>query len=98
MKQKEMIKKGKYMDNDNKTYYENDRSDYHMLGADMNQHKDSPIFITVGLRTRVPLLWIADKYLYTYQCWMRPSDGERDTETLRTSTQSAIDHRTTNRN
>ena len=56
MKQKEMIKKGKYMDNDNKTYYDNDRSDDHMLGADMNQHKDSPIFITVGLRTRALLL------------------------------------------
>jgi hypothetical protein len=46
---------------DNKTYRDNDSSDYHMIGADMNWHKDGPIFMTVGLRTRVTLLRTADK-------------------------------------
>jgi hypothetical protein len=38
---------------DKKTYSDNDSSDYHMAGADMNRHKDGPTFTTVGLRTRV---------------------------------------------
>ena len=41
---------------DNKTYRDNDSSDYHMIGADMNQHKDGPIFTTVGSRTKITLL------------------------------------------
>ena len=44
-----------------KTYRDNDSSDYHMIGADMNRHKDGPIFTTVGSRTRVTLLRIAGK-------------------------------------
>ena len=32
-----------------KTYRDNDSSDYHMIGADINQNKDGPIFTTVGL-------------------------------------------------
>ena len=40
----------------NKTYRDNDSSDYHMIGADMNQHKDGPIFMTVDSRTRITLL------------------------------------------
>ena len=40
----------------NKTYRDNDSSDYHMIGADMNRHKGGPIFMTVGSRTRVTLL------------------------------------------
>ena len=40
----------------NKTYRANDSSDYHMIGADMNQHKDGPIFTTVDSRTRITLL------------------------------------------
>ena len=44
-----------------KTYRDNDSSDYHMIGADINQHKDGPIFMTVGSRTRITLLQIAGK-------------------------------------
>ena len=39
-----------------KTYLDNDSSDYHMIGADINQHKDGPIFTIVGSRTRITLL------------------------------------------
>ena len=46
---------------DDKTYRDNDSSDYHMIGADMNQHKDGPIFMTVGIRTRITLLRAAGK-------------------------------------
>ena len=45
----------------NKTYRDNDSSDYHMIGADMNQHKDGPIFTTVDSRTRITLLRTAGK-------------------------------------
>ena len=41
---------------DNKTYHDNDSSDYHMIGADINQHKDGPIFTTIDSRTRISLL------------------------------------------
>ena len=44
-----------------KTYRDNDSSDYHMTDADMNRHKDGPIFMIVGSRTRVTLLRIAGK-------------------------------------
>ena len=43
------------------TYRDNDSSDYHMIGADMNQHKDDLIFTTVGSRTRITLLRTAGK-------------------------------------
>ena len=46
---------------DKQTYRDNDSSDYHMIGADMNQHKDGPIFKTVGSRTRITLLPTAGK-------------------------------------
>ena len=45
----------------NKTYRDNDSSDYHMIGADINQHKDGSIFTTVGSRTRITLLRTAGK-------------------------------------
>ena len=45
----------------NKTYHDNDSSDYHMIGADMIQHKDGLIFTTVGSRTRITLLRTAGK-------------------------------------
>ena len=45
----------------NKTYRDNDSSDYHMIGADINQHKDGPIFTIVGSRTRITLLRTAGK-------------------------------------
>ena len=44
-----------------KTYRDNNSSDYHMIGADMNKHKDGPIFTTVDSRTRITLLRTAGK-------------------------------------
>ena len=38
---------------DDKTYRDNDSSDYHMIGADKNRHKDGPIFTIVVSKTRV---------------------------------------------
>ena len=46
---------------DKQTYRDNDSSDYHMIGADINQHKDGPIFTTVGSRTKITLLRTAGK-------------------------------------
>jgi hypothetical protein len=37
----------------NKTYCDNDSSDYHLIGADLDQHKDGPIFMIVDLRIRI---------------------------------------------
>ena len=46
---------------DNKTYRDNDSFDYHMIGADINQHKDGPIFMKVGSKTRISFVRRAGK-------------------------------------
>ena len=46
---------------DKQSYRDNDNPDYHMIGADINQHKDGPIFTTIGSRTRITLLRTAGK-------------------------------------
>jgi hypothetical protein len=40
----------------NKTYHDNDSSDYHLIGADLEQHKDGSIFTTIDSRTKDKLL------------------------------------------
>ena len=46
---------------DKQTYRDNDSSDYYIIGTDINQHKDGPIFTTVGSRTKITLLRTAGK-------------------------------------
>jgi len=60
--------------------------------------KGGPIFTTVGFGNGDNLLkkkFSGVKGFTPGQGWMRPSDGERDTETAKTSTRSPNDRRTT---
>jgi hypothetical protein len=54
MNQQQIIKGGRVCEN--KAYHVNDSSDYHLIGADLDHHKDGPIFTTVGSRTTAKFL------------------------------------------
>ena len=63
-----------------------------------NRYEGGPIFTTVDQKNKDNLLRTAVTSFIPDKSWMRPSDGEKGTETTKTSTRSPNDRRTTIRN
>jgi hypothetical protein len=82
----------------NKTYRDNDSFDYHLIGADLDQHKDGPIFMIVSSRIRINCCKQRVKALYMTKVSYDQATGREAPKPRRTSTRSLNDRKTTSRN